>query len=208
MKRKPGPEQGPGLFDLPLDAAAASKPRPASRASSGANGEPPASPVAPEPDALFGPEGAPPDAPAKITRLDETTAPETPVAAPLVPLLRAGLIDLVVTLAVALSMAVGLRAMGIELAWRHAPAAALFLLAFSFLYLVTPLAFWGRTPGMAWAGLVARDTDGGPLAFRQSAVRWLGALATTLALGLPLLLVLLGSSLSDRLSGSRTYLRR
>ena len=85
---------------------------------------------------------------------------------------------------------------------------ALFALVFSFVYSVVPLAFWGRTPGMAAAGLVARDADGGPLTFGQTGLRWLGGLLTLAAAGLPLLLALGplgGRSLADRLSGSRTW---
>lgn len=87
---------------------------------------------------------------------------------------------------------------------------ALFALVFSFVYSVVPLAFWGHTPGMATAGLVARDDDGGPLTFGQTGLRWLGGLLTLAFAGLPLLLALGplgGRSLADRLSGSRTWRR-
>ena len=85
---------------------------------------------------------------------------------------------------------------------------ALFALVFSFVYSVVPLAFWGRTPGMAVAGLVSRDADGGPLTFGQTGLRWLGGLLTLAAAGFPLFLALGplgGRSLADRLSGSRTW---
>jgi len=88
---------------------------------------------------------------------------------------------------------------------------ALFALVFSFVYSVVPLAFWGRTPGMAAAGLVSRDDDGGPLTFGQTGLRWLGGLLTLAAAGLPLLLALGplgGRSLADRLSGSQTWAAR
>ena len=88
------------------------------------------------------------------------------------------------------------------------PAVALFLLSFSFLYTVVPLAFWGHTPGMAWAGLDARGRDGEPLAFDQTARRWIGGILTLLLLGLPLLLAFGGRSLSDLLSGSETLSSR
>ena len=85
------------------------------------------------------------------------------------------------------------------------PALALFLLSFSFLYTVVPLAFWGHTLGMAWAGLTARNRDGEPLTFDQTARRWLGGLLTLAILGLPLLVTGDRRSLTDLLSGSATY---
>ncbi|HSM51631.1 MAG TPA: RDD family protein, partial [Thermoanaerobaculia bacterium] len=84
------------------------------------------------------------------------------------------------------------------------PAYAAFLVAFSFLYWVIPLAFWGQTPGMVWAGVVARNLDDGPLAFGQTARRWLGSLLSLALLGLPGLGALRGRSLADWMSGSRT----
>ncbi|MGE5234023.1 MAG: RDD family protein [Acidobacteriota bacterium] len=75
---------------------------------------------------------------------------------------------------------------------------------FSFAYAVVPLAFWGQTPGMAWAGIVARTTSGESLSFGQAARRWLGGWITALLGGVPGLLALSGRSLVDRLSGSRT----
>ena len=89
----------------------------------------------------------------------------------------------------------------IELA--SAPAFLLFATAFSFLYTIVPLTFWGRTPGMAVLGLVARSRNQIPLTIQQSIRRWVGAVMTVLLLGLPLLLVLTGRSLADRLSSSR-----
>ena len=57
---------------------------------------------------------------------------------------------------------------------------------------------------MVWAGIVARGEDAEPLAFGQTARRWIGGLLTMALGGLPGLLALSGRSLADRLSGSRT----
>ncbi len=78
------------------------------------------------------------------------------------------------------------------------------LTAFSFLYWVVPLAFWGQTPGMAWVGHTARAIGGEPLTFSQTFRRWLGAVLTLALAGLPLLLALTGRSLTDRLSNAIT----
>jgi uncharacterized RDD family membrane protein YckC len=93
--------------------------------------------------------------------------------------------------------------MGVDLTpWPWAPM-ALFLTSFSFLYSVFPLAFWGRTPGMAALGLRARSLDGRSLSFAQTAWRWLASLITVLTFGLPLVLNLKGTYLSDLLSKSQ-----
>jgi uncharacterized RDD family membrane protein YckC len=119
--------------------------------------------------------------------------------------LAAGAADLLVHVAVAVLALAGCRYLGVMLALRDWPALGVFLLSFSFLYTVVPLAFWGHTLGMTWAGLTSESLDGEPLSFDQTARRWLGALVTLAALGLPLLAALTGRSLSDRLSGSRTF---
>lgn len=120
--------------------------------------------------------------------------------------LAAGLTDLGVCAAVMVVLLVALLAQGVRPTVSDWPAAALFLLSFSFLYSVLPLAFWGRTPGMALCGLRATSTDRRPLSFRQAALKWLGSVLTVAFLGLPLLLALGGRSLSDLLSGSTTRL--
>lgn len=122
--------------------------------------------------------------------------------------LAAGAADLLVHAAVGVGVLLGCRYLGVRPVLSDWPALALFLLSFSFLYTVVPLAFWGHTPGMAWAGLDARSRDGEPLAFDQTARRWLGAIVTSLLLGLPLVLALGGRSLSDLLSGSETLSNR
>lgn len=133
-------------------------------------------------------------------------APGEPVPAALGSRLSAGLTDLAVMVAVGLVMWLGSRWMGLEPTWEQAPAPILFLLLFSALYTVIPLAFWGRTPGMTRAGLLARTADGEPLTFGQTGRRWLGGVLTVALLGLPVLLALgEGGSLADRMSGSETF---
>jgi uncharacterized RDD family membrane protein YckC len=70
---------------------------------------------------------------------------------------------------------------------------------------VLPLAFWGHTLGMAWAGITSRSRDGEPLTFDQTARRWIGGILTVAALGLPLLATGDRRSLTDAVSGSATY---
>ena len=139
----------------------------------------------------------------------EEEAPHQGVpTAPLALRLRAGRGDLVVLGAVGAGAALGARALGGSLAPRELPALLAFVLAFSFLYCVVSLAFWGQTPGMAWSGLVARSEETEPLSFGQTAMRWLGHWLTWALAGLPALLAGVGEegrSLADRLSGSSTY---
>lgn len=117
--------------------------------------------------------------------------------------LLSGLADLGVVVAVAISSIVCVAWMGVDLAWLPWAPMALFLAAFSFLYIVFPLAFWGRTPGMACLGLRARGRDGQSLSFAQTVWRWLAGLLSVATFGLPLILTLKGIYLSDVLSKSR-----
>jgi uncharacterized RDD family membrane protein YckC len=117
--------------------------------------------------------------------------------------LVAGLADLGVVLAVAVSAFVCVALMGVALTPLPWAPMALFLTAFSFLYCVFPLAFWRRTPGMAWQGLRAKNLDGRSLSFGQTAWRWLAGLLTVVTFGLPLVLTLKGTYLSDLLSKSQ-----
>jgi hypothetical protein len=57
---------------------------------------------------------------------------------------------------------------------------------------------------MSVAGILACTEDGENLSFPQTAARWAAGLLTLLLLGIPLLAVLWGPSLSDRLSQSLT----
>lgn len=119
--------------------------------------------------------------------------------------LLAALADLGVHALAAAVVWAGAALAGARLGAADLPALAVFLLAFSFLYSVVSLAFWGQTPGMAAAGVIARGDGDQPLTFGQTGLRWLAALLTLLLAGLPLLLALTGRSLPDRLSGTRTH---
>jgi uncharacterized RDD family membrane protein YckC len=119
--------------------------------------------------------------------------------------LAAGLADLLVHAAIAALALGGARFLGAEPNLADWPALVLFLIAFSFLYTILPLAFWGQTLGMTWAGLSSRNRDGEPLTFDQTARRWLGGLLTSATLGLPLLVAGRSRTLTDLLSGSDTY---
>ena len=119
--------------------------------------------------------------------------------------LGSGLADLMVHAAVLVGVLLGTRWMGVKPdPIRDWPALALFLASFSFLYIVLPLAFWGQTLGMAWAGISSRNRDGEPLTFDQAARRWLGNLLTAALLGLPSL-ISSRRSLTDLVSSSATY---
>ena len=120
------------------------------------------------------------------------------------PRVRAGLFDFGIHLGVVAVAVLAARILGASVGWRDWPALALLGVAFSFLYWVVPLAFWGRTPGMSWVGLDTRTAHDQPLTFVQAVLRWAGAILTVALAGLPLLLALSGSSLSDRLSQSET----
>lgn len=121
--------------------------------------------------------------------------------------LAAGGADLLIHAAVLVLAVGGCLFLGVRPELSAWPALGLFLLSFSFLYTVVPLAFWGHTPGMAWARLASQNDDGEPLTFDQTARRWLGAVLTTAFLGIPLLLF--GKrSLADRLSHSQTLALR
>lgn len=194
----------PLLFDLPLEPererAAAPAAKRAARPRENRESRPPAAPreAARELDL---------DEPFREDPEDSRASALSEPRASLVSRLAAGAADLLVHAAVAVGVLVGCRFLGVRPILADWPAVALFLLSFSFLYTVVPLAFWGHTPGMAWAGLDARSRDGEALAFDQTARRWLGAIATILLAGLPLLLSFRGRSLSDLLSGSETLSR-
>ena len=155
-----------------------------------------------EPVAGAAPAGAEPEAAASGATAPDATAPED--AALLGDRLLGGLADLAVQLLM-LGLAIAAsHALGVAVSPADWMPFAVLALAFSFLYWVVPLAFWGQTPGMAWVGHTAREADGEPLTFSQTFRRWLGAFLTLALAGLPLLLALTGRSFTDRLSGSRT----
>jgi len=110
--------------------------------------------------------------------------------------------DLAILAAVLGVAALGVRALDAPLGAPQLAPLGLFLLAFSFLYSVIPLAFWGQTPGMIWAGVVARSEGGEALSFAQTTRRWAGTWLAWGTLGLLGLLGLTGRSLADRWSRS------
>jgi hypothetical protein len=117
--------------------------------------------------------------------------------------LQAAALDLGCHVAVAIVAAGGAALLGVRPEPGVLPGMVLLVLVFSLVYLVVPLAFWGKTAGMAAAGIVCRANDDQPLTFGEAARRWLGSLLTVVACGVPALLVFAGGrSLADRLSGT------
>jgi uncharacterized RDD family membrane protein YckC len=221
------PRAEPGLFDLPLAApppeplAAPSDPAPAAEPVAE---EPPASRrrsarAAPRPETLplfdLGPEPPPPRrSPAERAEVEERERPRPvalprpappPPGAPLALRLWGAGGDLVIVAAAAAVAALGARWLGASVGAAELAPLGLFVLAWSFVYFVVPLAFWGATPGMSWAGIVARASASEPLSFGQAALRWLGTWLTWATLGAAGLVALSGRSLVDRLSDSFTF---
>jgi len=211
----------PGLFDLPIsrpapppledDAEELAAPAPPRRPRRPAAARPESLPLFGEDDEFEEEERL-----ASAAAMDSVAAPARPgpqpvpeVAAPptagLLPRLRSALGDLAILGAVGVLAATGAGRLGAPLGAGSLPGLLLFLLSWSFLYFVVSLAFWGQTPGMAWAGLVAHTGVAEPLSFGQTARRWAATWLTWALAGLPGLLALSGGSLADRLSGSRTY---
>jgi uncharacterized RDD family membrane protein YckC len=222
MKRS---DQEPLLFDLPLDRPArddrpddepaAAEPRGdrqplrrdraeaaerRERSRAPANSGPPA-PRAPKPAAV----PPPPSPPTRATAAAAALAAATSHHAGALRRLAGGGADVLVHAAVGVLAYLGCRALGVFPVVHDWPAGVVFLLAFSFLYTVVPLAFWGHTLGMTWAGLTSQSDDGEPLSFDQTARRWLGGLLTLATLGLALVVAMSGRSVADRLSGSLTF---
>ncbi len=193
---KPSEPEEPMLFDLPLSAP-------------GSHEEPEedeALPIAPKRAARESRRAGPVPVPETVPR-DEprpVASPRSEFAGP-ARRIAAGVADLIVHAAVAVLSLLGCRWLEVRPEPREWPAFAAFLLAFSFLYTVLPLAFWGHTPGMAWAAITSRNRDGEPLSFDQTVRRWVGAILTLALVGLPVLLAFGGRSLTDWISGSATY---
>ena len=207
--RRPGkpndPEEEPLLFDLPLSAPGSREEPEARRPVPAA---PAATPIAPARASRSGP------VPVPVAEVEEDAEPIKAASefAGSGKRLAAGLADLVVHAAIGVLALLGCRGLGVRPELSEAPAFAAFLLSFSFLYTVLPLAFWGHTPGMAWAGITSRGItsnkapqNGEPLTFDQTVRRWLGAILTSALAGLPLLLAFGGRTLTDWVSGSATY---
>jgi hypothetical protein len=118
---------------------------------------------------------------------------------------QAGVGDLALHALVGFLVVLVLELLHFRVRLEHLPALALFLLTFSFPAITVPLAFWGRTAGMAMAGLIARSEHAALPSFGQAFRRWLGLLVSLLLLGLPTLAALVGGrSLADRWSGLLT----
>ena len=116
--------------------------------------------------------------------------------------LQAGLVDLALHVLTALGLVAAAIAVGVRPQAGLWPGFAGALCAFSFLYYTITLAFWGQTPGMVFSQLRATDQEGQPLHFLQTVLRWLAACLTVACAGLPVVLLVTGRSLADRLSGS------
>ena len=216
--RRRGPEgedQEPSLFDLPLDLPDRDRLAPLDEKDEAPDFEEIEPPPRPRPvrDERAGLDrSAPPTArrSAPVPAAASLPAPDTAETsgrsrrAGVGSRLAAGLADLLVHAAIVALALAGARLLGATPTLAEWPPMVIFLLAFSFLYTILPLAFWGQTLGMTWAGLLSRNQDGEPLTFDQTARRWLGGLLTTATLGLPLLLAGKGRTLSDLLSGSST----
>ena len=194
------PREEPGLFDdLPLQQDPSSPKPPTENKSSRAEpaADSPPSPI-PQPLPLFVEDD-------EASAVESVTTPGGRQVVSFQTRLMAALVDLGFVLGVMLVVWAGLWLLGIDLDMVDRALVLVFLLPFSFLYQIFPLAFWSCTPGMAKMGIVARSRDGQPLTFSQAARRWLGSLLTVALLGLPLILTASsGRSLSDRLSDSRT----
>lgn len=202
--RDPHEGDEPSLFDLPL--------APPSRDQ--ARDKPPgrldlpeaaAAPPRPRPEPLLRPTPAPAPVRRAATREEPAAAPGSADSAPLRSRVAAGFADIVVHAALGVTAIAGSALLGVRPQTDQAPPVALFVLTFSFVYTVIPLAFWGQTLGMVWAGLVAQNRDGEPLTFDQSARRWFGQLLTLFTAGLPLIATGNGRSVADLLSGSETH---
>jgi hypothetical protein len=205
-RRRPPEEDEPLLFDLPLTPPATGAERRPARVS-----------VEPVQSDLFataprgdgdGDASDDLDGPQREPQLAGAQAPATPAGPAVASLgarVLAGAADVLLHVGVLAGVYLGLIALGVEPQVSHWPALATVLAAFSFLSSVVSLAFWGQTAGMAWRGLQTRDRLQRPLTFRQATLRWAGGLLTFAGAGLPLLLALGGSSLSDWLSRSFTY---
>ncbi len=137
---------------------------------------------------------------------DEPPSPRV-VEAPLAPRFVAAVLDLVALIAVLGISLTALRLLDVPISRRVLAPLGVFLGCFSFLYQVMPLAFWGHTPGMAYAGIHSRAKDGDFLTMGQCILRWSGWLLTLATAGLGGLVALSGVSLSDLLSGSRSFVR-
>ena len=191
--RNPTPEGEQLLFDLPLEGPEQAY----------VERLPTVPRSAPEQTPLFGDNETAQQDPAAT--IEEPAGQREPVIAALAPRLLSGGADILIHAGVLAGVSLGLSAMAVQPQLDHWPALAVLLLAFSFLYTVVSLAFWGQTAGMAWFRLSSQDRLQRPLSFRQSALRWVGGLLTLALAGIPVLSALRWVSLSDWLSRSLTF---
>ena len=208
MKRSDPEHPADLLFDLPLDPSAPEPPPAETGASEPPGGDAAQDYEEPEAMPLWDPEEAADSAHHAEELATEPEPSPRWVAAPLQPRIFAAALD-VAAIAAVLGIALLL------LLWLEvtpttsmAPALGLFLASFSFVYFVVPLAFWGRTPGMARAQLVARSKRQDPLTIQQALFRWLGFLLVAGSAGVLGLLTLAGISPADLISRSRVFLRK
>jgi hypothetical protein len=139
-------------------------------------------------DFPLGGEAIPPPMAAPAARRTESV-PEAPSTAPLSVRAIALAADLAGTsLAVTAALMGAVVATGNSPRLSGAPWAAAFGVGFSFVFVVVPLALFGRTVGMSLAGIAA-DTgaSGRRLTPGEAARRWTGTAVTVLGLGLPIL---------------------
>lgn len=222
-RRPEGEDPEPSLFDLPLDLPDHDRLEPLALEDGEEELEaaPPSSLPPPSPKPRPAPRPVPTRLETPAERPAPQAAPRRPVPAPAPEereeeggtedrpgpgsRLAAGLADLLVHAAIAAIALAGARFLGASPTLDQWPPIAIFLLSFSFLYTVLPLAFWGQTLGMTWAGLLAKNRDGDPLTFDQTARRWVGGLLTTGTVGLPILVAGRNRTLTDLISGSRTF---
>ena len=222
-----GRGDGPGLFDLPLTGPAQPEPEPPEAERPETEPAKAEHPRAEPPEPRERGRGALPlfdDEPDDSERAGDERAPRAASPRPAQQpeaaradaadwrratagrRLVAGVTDLLLIAATGLLLVLGSLLLGVRTGAGQTAPVVLFLLLFSLVYTVVPLAFWGHTPGMLRARLVARSHESEPLTFGQTGLRWAGMVLTTLLLGLPLLLTLHGGrSLTDRLSRSETY---
>lgn len=208
------PPENPSLFDLPLNPGADSKnlsrpPKsPSAQSEVGGGGALlPFPETTSEPLTVFSVDPEEPELPFDLSP-EEPTIQHSDEANHFLAKSRllGSVLDFGATLGVALTLMIGLQMMRIEVTGGDWPALLIFLLAFSLFYHVMPLGFWGHTPGMAVAGIDARCRRDGTLTFVQAFQRWLGSVSTVALLGIPLLLLVTGRTLSDR--WSRSYVCR
>lgn len=146
---------------------------------------------------------AEPSEDARQIELPEESGAGAAAREPLVDRAIAGVLDLAIVSVAPMLALLGAVVLGVRPALAQLPGYLLIALLVSFVYTVFSLVFWSRTLGMSRVGAIARGVDVPRLTVGQAVRRWAGGVATVALLGLPLLLVLRGASLADRLSATR-----